>query len=212
MATSLLNHASSNYHNNYSFTGHFLHSTGSSYASRYQRSSQQQQQNVSGLLTSHAWATHPPSYNSPNTAVPFAGAHIAADPNWYPDTGATHHMTSMPVHNPQPYSGSHNVYMGNGDSMSISHTGTLPLSLGSSQFSLSNVFHIPNIRKNLLSVAQFTKDNRVYFLFAPNFYQIYCLLTGRLLFQGPCKDGLYPLFLPNVSPTPQALVSTHSSL
>jgi hypothetical protein len=167
---------------------------------------------MSGPFSSPAWATRPPTYSGPNTIIPFAGAHLAADPNWYPDTGATHHMTSMPVHNPQPYGGPHNVYMGNGDSMSISHTGTISLSLGSSHFSLSNVFHISHIRKNLLSVAQFTKDNRVYFLFAPDFYQIYCLLTGRLLFQGPCKDGLYPLRLPKVSTTPQALVSTHSSI
>lgn len=107
---------------------------------------------------------------------------MATDPTWYPDTGATHHMTLMPVHNPQSYGGPHNVYMGNGDSMPISHTGILPLSLGSSQFSLSNVFHIPTIRKNLLSIGQFTKDNRVYFLFAPDFYQVYCLLTSHLLF------------------------------
>ena len=115
-------------------------------------------------------------FSRPATAPPFAGAHFSStDPNWYPDTGATHHMTAMPLQNPQPYDGSHDVYMGDGNSMPVSHTGTLPFSLGSSNFSLRNVFHIPSIRKNLLSVARFTKDNLVFFMFAPNFYQIYCL-------------------------------------
>ena len=154
----------------------------------------------------------PHRFSGPSTAAPFAGAHFAADPNWYPDTGATHHMTAMPVQNPQLYSGPHNVYMGNGDSMPVSHTGNLPLSLGSSHFTLYDVFRIPSIRKNLLSVARFTKDNLVFFLFAPDFYQIYCLRTGRLLFQGPCKDGLYPLNFSAISSTPQALASIHSTV
>ena len=148
----------------------------------------------------------------PQRLVPFAGAHSSVDPNWYPDTGATHHMTALPVCNPRPYNGPHNVYMGNGDSMSVSHTGNLPMSLGSSTFSLQNVFRIPSIQKNLLSVARFTKDNLVFFLFAPDFYQIYCLRTGRLLFQGPCQDGLYPLHLSSESSVPHALSSVHSSI
>ncbi|CAL2259750.1 unnamed protein product [Prunus armeniaca] len=160
----------------------------------------------------HGLSQCPHRFSGPNTATPFAGVHYAADPNWYPDTGATHHMTSMLVNNPQPYGGPHNVYMGNGDSMPVSHTGNLPLSLGSSNFTLQNVFRIPSIRKNLLSVARFTKENLVFFVFAPDFYQIYCLHTGRLLFQGPCEDGLYPLTLSSVSTPPQALASIHSSI
>ena len=162
----------------------------------------------------HGQQQCPHKFLGPTTVAPFAGAHFAADPNWYPDTGATHHMTSLPVNNPEEYGGPHNVYMGNRNSMHVSHTGNLPISIGSSQFSLRNVFHIPSIRKNLLSVARFTKDNHVFFLFAPDFYQIYCLHSGRLLFQGPCKDGLYPLQLshtPSTS-TPQALAAINSSI
>ncbi|CAM8973909.1 unnamed protein product [Rhodiola kirilowii] len=154
----------------------------------------------------------PHRYSGPTTTPPFAGFQMASDPNWYPDTGATHHMTSSSIPGSVPHSGPHNVYMGNGDSLPISHTGNLPISLGSSKFSLSNVFRVPSLRKNLLSVARFTKDNLVFFLFAPTFYQIYCLLTGRLLFQGPCKDGLYPLSFHSESTVPQALVTIHSSM
>lgn len=121
-------------------------------------------------------------------------------------------MTSMPINNRQPYGGPYNVYMGNGDSIPVSHTGNLPFSLGSSNFILQNVFCIPSIRRNLLSVARFTKENIVFFLFAPDFYQIYCLRTGHLLFQGPYKDGLYLLTLSSVSTPLQALASVYSSI
>ncbi|CAL8999019.1 unnamed protein product [Prunus brigantina] len=94
------------------------------------------------------------------------------------------------LRNPYPYHGNQNVFMGNGDSMNITHTGTLPFPLGSSKFTLRNVFRIPPIRKNLLSVARFTKDNL-----------------------GPCEDGLYPLKLSSIRqpPAPHALATLHSS-
>jgi hypothetical protein len=89
---------------------------------------------VSQLSLKSTWALN--IYSGPNTIAPFTGVHYAADPNWYLDTGATHHMISMPINNSQPYSGPHNVYIGNGDSMPISHTSKLPFSLGSSTFTL----------------------------------------------------------------------------
>ncbi|KAL6193436.1 hypothetical protein ACLB2K_034520 [Fragaria x ananassa] len=129
----------------------------------------------------------------PQRLVPFAGAHSSVDPNWYPDTGATHHMTALPVCNPRPYNGPHNVYMGNGDSMSVSHTGNLPMSLGSSTFSLQNVFRIPSIQKNLLSVARFTKDNLVFFLFAVCI-SIYIYSPFQIRTSSPPYGADFPLF------------------
>ena len=135
------------------------------------------------------------------------------DSTWYPDTGATHHMTSSPSNfqNQQPYQGNNSVFLGNGDSLSISHTGSLPLPLGSHKFSLQNVFCLPSLCTNLLSVARFTRDNLVFFVFTLDFYQIYDLRTGSLLFHGPSKDGLYPLSLSSHSSTiPYALTTVHS--
>ncbi|KAM1560097.1 hypothetical protein ACFX1Q_004042 [Malus domestica] len=147
-------------------------------------------------------------------AAPSAQAAMA-DPIWYPDTGATHHMTGPDTYlqNPYPYNGNQNVFMGNGDSMNITHTGNLPLSLGSSKFTLCDVFRIPVIRTNLLSIARFTKDNHVFFIFAPDFYQIYDLLIGAHLFQGPYEDGLYLLKFSSIRQplAPQALATLHSS-
>ena len=72
--------------------------------------------------------------------------------------------------NPQPYNGNNSILLGNGDSLPISHTGNIPLSLGNSNLNLSNVFLVPALDKNLLSVARFTHDNSVFFVFTPNFY------------------------------------------
>lgn len=49
------------------------------------------------------------------------------------------------------------------------------------------------MRKNLLSVAKLTKDNNVFCVFDSTHFYIFDRTTGDLLFQGLCKDGLYPL-------------------
>ncbi|XP_024172099.1 pollen-specific leucine-rich repeat extensin-like protein 3 [Rosa chinensis] len=72
------------------------------------------QHNVPRLFSSPTWASSSPCpqrFTSPSIAAPFAGVHYVADPHWYPDTGATHHMTAMPVNNPQSYGGPHNVQL-----------------------------------------------------------------------------------------------------
>jgi len=54
--------------------------------------------------------------------------------------------------------------------MKILHTGsahyTVPHS--TTTFVLHNLLHVPNITKNIISVAQFAKDNHVYFEFFAN--------------------------------------------
>ncbi|PRQ37842.1 hypothetical protein RchiOBHm_Chr4g0407171 [Rosa chinensis] len=70
----------------------------------------------------HGLPQCPHRFSGPSSAPPFAGSHSLGDLNWYPDTGATHHMTAMPLNNSQPYGGPHNVYMGNGDSMPVLET------------------------------------------------------------------------------------------
>ncbi|KAI8527951.1 hypothetical protein RHMOL_Rhmol12G0114000 [Rhododendron molle] len=59
-------------------------------------------------------------YETPSAAQP-----QNSDPCWYPDTGATSHMTAeMPLlQNPQEYLGSDSVMVGNGAGLRISHTG-----------------------------------------------------------------------------------------
>lgn len=97
--------------------------------------------------------------------------------------------------------------------LSILPTGNIILPLGTRSFQLRNVYHLPALCKNLLSVAKLTRDNNGRFSFDPNGYTISDLHTGLPLFQGLCKDGLYPLS-PTMAPSiPHALAAfTQSSM
>jgi hypothetical protein len=59
------------------------------------------------------------------------------DPNWYPDSGATHHVTSdlanLNIH-AEEYQGSEQIRVGNGTSLPIHHIGTTQLSTPTTTF------------------------------------------------------------------------------
>ncbi|KAM1076295.1 hypothetical protein ACFX19_024247 [Malus domestica] len=71
----------------------------------------------------------------------FAGMHVASpsDPTWYPDTGATHHMTSDPqfLSSLTRYASNDKVTVGNGETLPIAHTGNLSFKSGPFIFRLS---------------------------------------------------------------------------
>ena len=51
---------------------------------------------------------------------------------------------------------------------------------------------MPHITKNLISVSQFAKDNRVFFEFHPNFCAVKSQVTNEVLLQGNVvPNGLY---------------------
>lgn len=94
-----------------------------------------------------------------------------------------------------PFTGSNQVFMGNGQGLSIS-------SIGSSSFtspfhpnitlSLNNLLHVPNITKNLVSVSKFAQDNHVYFEFHPKYCFVKSQVSNKVLLQGTLGlDGLY---------------------
>lgn len=104
--------------------------------------------------------------------------------NWYPDSGSTHHVTSylgnLSIHS--EYTGPDQLCIGNGVGLPISHIGMSSLSTSKDQFILKDIFHIPQISKNLLSVSKFTLDNDFFFEFHPNFFAVKDCCTGRIVF------------------------------
>lgn len=80
---------------------------------------------------------------------------------------------------------------------------------------LNNLLLVPKITKNLISVSQFTRDNRLYFEFHPDFYLIKSQATSEVLLQGSLgKDGLYsfgnlkaPSYSSSISPCVHTLTS-----
>ncbi|KAF9685217.1 hypothetical protein SADUNF_Sadunf03G0031700 [Salix dunnii] len=86
---------------------------------------------------------------------------------WYFDIGANQHMTSdtNEVQGIISYPGHESVMVGNGQDLSI--TGTGHIILPTTKLKLNDVLVVPEIKKRLLFVSQFTRDNNCYFLFYP---------------------------------------------
>ncbi|KAF9663835.1 hypothetical protein SADUNF_Sadunf17G0093300 [Salix dunnii] len=118
-----------------------------------------------------------------------------ADDSWYPDTGANQHMTSNPseVKGIDSYSGNDTVMVGNGNGLTIVGKGHTTLS--TTALKLNNVLIVPEIKKKLLSVSQFTRDNNCYFLFYPWGFLLKDMKTRKVLLKGLMADGLYPINL-----------------
>ena len=125
------------------------------------------------------------------------------DSAWYPDSGATDHITAD-LDNLQishEYSGNDQVRVGNGMAIPILHIGDTSFITPSRLLHLRDVFHVPKMTKNLLSLARFTADNDAYFEFHPR----YCVLKDRAtkqeLLHGTLVDGLYRLDVAPASPS-----------
>nr|KYP47652.1 Retrovirus-related Pol polyprotein from transposon TNT 1-94 [Cajanus cajan]KYP75240.1 Retrovirus-related Pol polyprotein from transposon TNT 1-94 [Cajanus cajan] len=116
---------------------------------------------------------------------------------WYPDSGASNHVTNM-SHNIQqftPFEGPDQIIIRNGQGLPINSSGVAafpsPLKPHIS-LTLNNLIYVPNITKNLISVSQFCKDNSVFF----EFHSTCCLVKSQdtkdtLLMGVVGPDGLY---------------------
>ncbi|KAL4298416.1 hypothetical protein GQ457_12G017720 [Hibiscus cannabinus] len=96
---------------------------------------------------------------------------------WFPDSGATHHVTSegLTPSISSPYTGKGQVHLGDGSSLDISHIGQATFSTYDRTLHLNDLLHVPHINKKLLSVSKFTRDNSVYF----EFHDGYCCIKMK---------------------------------
>ncbi|GJV37277.1 putative ribonuclease H-like domain-containing protein [Tanacetum coccineum] len=88
------------------------------------------------------------------------------NPNWNMDTGASSHLadnTSIltSCSNSSIYP---SVFVGNGHSIPVTHTGHSFLHTSSKPLHLNHILVTPHIIKNLISVRQFTRDNESFLL------------------------------------------------
>jgi len=104
-------------------------------------------------------------------------------------------MTNDPegVDIPAVYSGNERVMVGNGQSLSISHTGFVSTLVPNSPLLLSNVLVVPSITKKFISISQLTKDNNCWVIFFYSGFIIQDRVTGVVLGVGRCENGLYVL-------------------
>lgn len=119
------------------------------------------------------------------------------DEYWYGDTGASHNVTPnrCNLHHSCPYHGKTSVTMGNGSCAKISAIGfssfTSPLYPHISLV-LNKLLHVPNVKKDMLCVSQFTRDNNVVFEFHSPYCLVKCQDSKKVLLVGKLEsDGLY---------------------
>lgn len=121
---------------------------------------------------------------------------IHNDSSWFPDCGATIHLTNMHPSQYQtcvPYSGSGKVAVGNGSSLNIAAIGSACLPSAPRPLQLHNMLFTPGVTKNLLYVSQFAKDNDVFFEFHVSHCVIRDSKTHKALLHGHECSGLYKL-------------------
>ncbi|GKC32261.1 hypothetical protein Tco_1039555 [Tanacetum coccineum] len=106
------------------------------------------------------------------------------DAAWHMDTGVSSHLadytgilTSFSNSSMYP-----SVFVGNGHSILVTHTGHSFLDTSSKPLHLNHILVTPHIIKNLILVRQFTRDNDVSVEFDAYGFSVKDYQTGRLLF------------------------------
>ena len=149
--------------------------------------------------------------------VQHSQAHIATpsalcDDAWYLDSGATHHTTpiSESLESKSEYHVSSKLLVGNGSALPITHVGQLHIS-DSKPLHLRNILLVPSIKKNLISISQFTLHNDVTVEFDASCCYVKDKQTKTILVQGKLNNGLYQLDVPtSVTMQPAATASSSS--
>jgi hypothetical protein len=117
------------------------------------------------------------------------------DTNWYTDTAATDHLTSqldkLTTH--EKYKGTYQIHTASGAGINICNVGHAVIDTPTKPLHLNNILHVPTAQKSLVSVHRFSSDNHASLEYFPNHFLIKDLDTRKVLLQGRCKDGLYPL-------------------
>lgn len=126
-----------------------------------------------------------------NTALTGLQLTSPTDPEWYPDSGATAHLAKQPgnLSSLRPYYGLNRIVAANGSTLPITHIGSAKVG----SLSLKNVYAVPSVSKNLISVSKLTKENDCLCEFTADCVVIKDQKTGKVLQKGSSKGGMYVL-------------------
>jgi hypothetical protein len=101
---------------------------------------------------------------------------------WFPDTGANQHVTPdlASITSSEPYTDSDQLHVGDGKGLVISHIAHSKLYTPKRIFTLSNILHVPHIKKPLLSVQKFCIENNVFFELHSSMFYVKDLITKEV--------------------------------
>ncbi|CAH9137000.1 unnamed protein product [Cuscuta epithymum] len=120
----------------------------------------------------HSALRCPSRYSQPSAPALLAPTGESNDALWYPDSGASAHMTSSEgiLSNKSSYSGPMTVSVANGVNLPIANIGNIQLNTLSRPFSLNSVYHVPQIKFNLISIQKLCADNNCIAIFLSKFF------------------------------------------
>ncbi|GKC81179.1 ribonuclease H-like domain-containing protein, partial [Tanacetum coccineum] len=135
------------------------------------------------------------------------------DPSWNMDTGASSHLTDntgmlTSFSNSSIYP---SVFVGNGNSIPVTHTGHSFLHTSHKPLHLNHILVTPHIIKNLISVRKFTRDNDVSVEFDAYGFSVKDYQTQKLLLRCDSTGDLYPVTQQPPLQTPVVLLSLSST-
>jgi len=106
--------------------------------------------------------------------------------DWFLDTGANQHVTPdlASMTSSEPYLGSDQLHVGDGKGLVISYIAQSKLYTPKHTFILSNVVHIPHIKKPLLFVKKIYIEKNVFFEFHLSMFYVKDLITKEVLIFG----------------------------
>ena len=117
--------------------------------------------------------------------------------DWIIDSGCSNHMTNddKKLEDMTDYKGRRVVLMADNSRLSISHVGKAVIPrYGPQQLQLEKVYHVPGLKKNLLSVPQLIAEGK-YVLFGPEGVAIFRKLKviGTPIMEGRRRQSVYVL-------------------
>ena len=137
------------------------------------------------------------------TNVPSTSGSSSASTTWFPESGASFHVTgdATNIHESLSFDGPEQIFIGNGQGLDIHSSGSSVFSSPIKPqitLTLNHLLHVPTITKNLISVSQFARDNLVFFKFHVDHCVVKSQATEVVLLHGKVgSDGFYTF--PSVS-------------
>ena len=150
-------------------------------------------------------------------STPITNYSMATTPSpispWMFDSGASHHVTfdRSSLHTLSKYRGPDETVLGNGKNLPISHTGHNSLLTHSCSLNLQNVYFVPQLRNNLISVAKLCKSNHVSVEFFPYHFLVKDLRMGAHLMRGLNVNDVYYATINSLRCMPQINTTTKST-
>ncbi|KAL0378499.1 UNVERIFIED_CONTAM: putative mitochondrial protein [Sesamum radiatum] len=121
---------------------------------------------------------------------------INYESDWIVNSGCSNHMTGdkEKLKNVSKYTGSRVVVMADNSKLPIAHVGNTVVSphYNESEVPLKDVFHVPSMKKNLLSVAQLISSGHI-ILFGPQDVKVYrnVEILGEPVMMGRRMESVY---------------------